>query len=421
MRIGSPGAGGDSPQETTVRKSRPRFCPGPDPGKKETPFVRVCCFTLIVLLTGAPRPGAEQGSNRGGPMARRGTTPARVCGECHKEIYETWRLSMHAHAMDDPIFEATYAMAYTRTRGEAKRLCLRCHAPTTGLTRDFDQEREITREGVTCAFCHAVSTVDLSRPENPFVFTPLRNENKGRSLPGRKHPGVLASSEFCAGCHEYISPTGTVLMGTYSEWRHSPYPNQGIQGQNCHAPHEEGRVRNQGVTLFREALTTGIGPAGMPSMKTGHQEILTRLKKVERKGGNLAVTVQITNVGSGHRIPTGIPSRSLMLVCEVKTGPEGKTMVRQKIYRKKVVDRQTGKEFEDDSDLMRRPARLLEDTRLAPFETRTEEFKFMVVPDKDLVVKAYVNYVYQPVLLRKTEMKIQMSGDQKEVPAGSGN
>ncbi|MEK6777885.1 MAG: multiheme c-type cytochrome [bacterium] len=350
--------------------------------------------------------------------------PAKICGQCHHEIFKTWSLSMHAHAMDDPIFESTYALAYTQTGGKAKKLCLRCHAPTVLLTKDFDQELEITREGITCDFCHAVKDVDLSRRDSPMVMNPLlskadMNWKRDRTYHDIKKNPVLASSEFCAGCHEYSDENGVSLLGTYTEWKKSPYAGQGISCQGCHIPHAEGKVNDPRMLMFKDSLSGGVHSKDAPPVKTEHEhdDIVTRLENVERKGGNLTVVVSLTNTGSGHKLPTGIPSRNLVLICEVKTVPDGKTVIRQKVYRKKVVDQKTGEEFSGDADLMWKPGRLVEDNRLAPHETRTETFRFMVIPDKDVIVKAYVNYVYQPVLIQKTEMKIQMSGDQKEVPA----
>lgn len=350
--------------------------------------------------------------------------PAKICGQCHQEIFKTWSLSMHAHSMDDPIFESTYALVYTRTGGQAKKFCLRCHAPTVLLTKDFDQELEITREGVTCDFCHAVKDVDLSGRASPMAMNPLLSKagvdwKRDRTYHDIKKNPVLASSEFCAGCHEYSDENGVSLLGTYTEWKKSPYAGQGIPCQSCHVPHAEGKVKDPRMRMFKDSLSGGIHSKDAPPVKTEHEhdDIVTRLEKVERRGGNLTVVVSLTNTGSGHKLPTGIPSRNLVLICEVKTVPDGKTVIRQKVYRKKLVDQETGEEFSGDADLMWKPARFVEDNRISPHETRTETFRFMVVPDKDVIVKAYVNYLYQPVLIQKTEMKIEMSGDQKEVPA----
>src|SRR5881628_491429 len=35
-----------------------------------------------------------------------GSLRAESCGTCHREIYEEWKTSIHAHAFDDPFFQA---------------------------------------------------------------------------------------------------------------------------------------------------------------------------------------------------------------------------------------------------------------------------------------------------------------------------
>ncbi len=348
--------------------------------------------------------------------------PAKVCRECHQEIYSMWKQSMHAHAVDDPIFVATYVLSYLRTAGEAGRLCLRCHAPTTGLTRDFEQALEITKEGITCDFCHSVVDVDLSRPENPFrinptVAKPGADWKRDRSFHDYKRPDVLGNSEFCAGCHEYTSVNGVSLIGTYSEWKTSTFSTEGIQCQDCHMPLLEGGVKDHRLSRVSAAPGHGNGPSVSTLLKNDHEKIQTRLIRVDRKGGNLSVVVELGNLAVGHKTPTGIPSRSLVLVCEVKTIPDGETMIRKKVYRKKVVDLKSREEFEDDSYLLLKESLILDDNRLMPGETRTEEFKFMIPPDKKVRIKAYLTYHYEPVLVQKTQMNIHVSGDEKEVPA----
>jgi hypothetical protein len=348
--------------------------------------------------------------------------PAKKCGECHQKIYSQWEKSMHAHALDDPIFKASYAQAYVKTGGGAKKICLRCHAPTTLLTLDYDQELDITQEGVTCDFCHSVVAINTSDTEESFVMSPVKTGHKSNEMTNRpfhsgKSTAFITSSEFCGGCHEYNDDSGIVLMGTYTEWKESPYAKQGVQCKDCHTPHDEGAVKEQSTVKFREAMIHGSALTGTLSLERETKAIDTHIHNVERNGGNVTVFVQLSNTGSGHKVPTGIPSRNLVLICEVKTMQDGKTMIRQKVYSKKVVDQRTGKAFMNDSDLLLGPGRIVEDNRLGPFETRTEKFKFMVDPDKNITVKAYLNYVYQPVLMQKTEMKIHVSGDQKDIPA----
>ncbi len=364
-------------------------------------------------------------------IKKRDYVSAKVCRECHPKIYTMWNNSMHAHAMDDPIFKATYALAYTKTWGRAAKVCLRCHAPTTIITGDFNQELEITREGVTCDFCHTVTGIDLSNRKNPFVI----EQSQMKAVPaggidpwshGSKQSDILNSSEFCAGCHDYTNENDVVLMGTFTEWKKGPYPAQGVECQDCHMPKQKDDLKDHRMVKFREDL-----PSQAEAMQTGSQnssgfniidyDISVKINKVERNGGHLKVVVQVTNTGYGHMIPTGMPSRGLILVCEVRTPPKGETMIRRQIYKKRVVYKKNGQELTDDSDLMLKPCRVIDDNRLTPNETRTEEFKFMVSADQSVIVSASVSYLYNPVLIHKTEMKIHIDRDEKVIQANSNS
>ncbi|MEK6786984.1 MAG: multiheme c-type cytochrome, partial [Nitrospirota bacterium] len=48
---------------------------------------------------------------------------AESCGQCHREIYEEWKTSIHAHAYEDPFFQAYWK------KDKNIWVCLNCHTP----------------------------------------------------------------------------------------------------------------------------------------------------------------------------------------------------------------------------------------------------------------------------------------------------
>jgi len=48
---------------------------------------------------------------------------AESCGQCHREIYEEWKTSIHAHAYEDPFFQAYWK------KDKQVWVCLNCHTP----------------------------------------------------------------------------------------------------------------------------------------------------------------------------------------------------------------------------------------------------------------------------------------------------
>src|SRR5512138_1234354 len=110
---------------------------------------------LAGLLLACPRPSGA---------VITGFTSASECGRCHQDLYESWRKTFHAQAVSNPAFFADLErLEITGGRG-VRVMCLSCHSPTTSVTMDYSLTSPVSREGVTCDFCHTVSSVDLKAP-----------------------------------------------------------------------------------------------------------------------------------------------------------------------------------------------------------------------------------------------------------------
>ncbi|MFQ5432591.1 MAG: multiheme c-type cytochrome [Nitrospinota bacterium] len=97
---------------------------------------------------------------------RLGYTSSRICGYCHVDIYKSWKKSIHSRSYTDQAFQDAYRKAYAESKGLLKGYCLRCHAPTTYTTKDVEGSLPITREGVTCDFCHTIEDVNLNHSQH---------------------------------------------------------------------------------------------------------------------------------------------------------------------------------------------------------------------------------------------------------------
>jgi len=337
---------------------------------------------------------------------------SQVCKDCHRDIYRNWRKSLHALSYSNPIFQTAYRKAYTDTKGEARKYCLNCHAPTVRVTGDFDADDAITREGITCDFCHSISSVDLEKPD-PFTVKPgkvKRSVLDGASSPYHEtvRSDDFASSKLCAGCHDFKNRNGVHVGVTYSEWKDSAFAKEGKQCQNCHMPEIAGKTAHEGgrEKIHDHSLTHNVG-----SMLS-----VVKLKMVEMKRGskNLVTKVSLTNSGIGHSIPTGTPARRLVLEVSTRDG-EGKVIeTKRKEYGKTIVDSK-GIEIETDGDVFLFGSKIVGDNRLKSGESRTETFFFetRIGDVKDL--SAEVFFFYNPVIAEKNEMRIQLSGDEWEV------
>jgi hypothetical protein len=127
---------------------------------------------------------------------------------------------MHSFSLSDPIFDTAYMQAVREGGQQAKRICLRCHAPMTLANGDFDLEQGVTRDGVACDFCHTVTAVHLDNPLAPYSLEPglvKRGIIKKAASPSHEvaYSELHGTSEFCGGCHNYVAPGGAAIMSTY--------------------------------------------------------------------------------------------------------------------------------------------------------------------------------------------------------------
>lgn len=344
------------------------------------------------------------------PPKKDGFDSSEKCGKCHDQIFDRWKESMHSRATSDPIFRASYMEAHYKSGGAAAKICLTCHAPTSKFTHGFNLDVSLTSEGITCDFCHSIKSIDRDK-DYPFEVD-LGNTKYGPNKTGSvkqhevKYSPLFSDAEFCAACHEY-TPGGVPVMTTYSEWKESVYADEGKTCQYCHMPEIEGQIANRVVSergnkIFSHDL------AGSHSIVQLKKSLALKIAGVERKSDRMVVRVNVTNIGSGHRIPTGIPTRKLILYCEVRV-PGGKVYKDKIIYEKAIFDKESYELTSDAEIMLGWGTSIAKDNRIYPKETRAETFTFYVPGSKRADISIWVDYLYSPVLMEKTDMRIEMN------------
>lgn len=370
------------------------------------------------VLQTAPAGGSERRAAGPDRLAQKidpeGYTDSRVCGGCHVDIYRSWRNSMHAFALSDPIFDAAYMQALKLAGDDVKPLCLRCHAPLTQVNADYDLELGITREGVTCDFCHTVTAVHLDGRDKPYSVDPgltKRSVLKKADSPAHEvaYSELHGTAEFCGGCHNYTTPGGVTLMSTYDEWRLGPYAEEGVQCQHCHMVLSPGRVARVGLA----SSSTGIHLHDLiHDTDQLRGALAVEIVRAQRTARGLEVEVVVENVGSGHSVPTGIPTREVVLSVQADSG--GRQVVHERRYRKLVGDAE-GRVLATDAEVLVHGATVLDDNRIKPRERRRERFLFALPPSGRATVRARLTYVYSPVILKKQELNIKLGEAERVV------
>jgi hypothetical protein len=337
----------------------------------------------------------------------------QTCRECHSDIFKLWSGSLHAKSYSNPAFQASYLTAILNEGEESSRLCLRCHAPLTHVTQDFELNSPSAKEGVSCWFCHSISSVNTKADVHSYYRLDHSDRIYGPYKPSDSaaHPvnysPVHLVAELCAGCHEYKNEAGVSILGTFTEWSSSPYKDEEVYCQNCHMP-----IRTDLKVVDEMEVTNYFVTAH--EFRGGHSQInlqhaVELNTDVTRNDDVLNVTVKITNAESGHWLPTGIPIRKLNLTVSL-IGKAGDVISSaRKVYRKTLVD-EFGTIIESAPELFLHAKEVYSDNRIKPRETRVEQFTFTLPGQaKDYKIESVLNYHYTRPLLKEESLQIEMA------------
>jgi len=336
-------------------------------------LTRYACFAVLAVGLGA-------GDVRGESAPSSVYTASRQCATCHQTIHTYWSESEHSRSATSKPFLAALdaAVQAAPDKDAARRACVWCHAPTALATGDYALEAPITREGVSCDFCHTVADVDLSKPGHPFDLQP--GKVKRGPLEYAKAPfhetaySVLHRSSplLCAACHEHQNGLGVRVLSTYSEWKAGPYPARGQTCQECHMPLVPGATVKEGQrsTERRINLHRLQGGSAASRLQSGLE---LRISGLDVSAASADVQVVVSNTGVGHAAPGGLSSKSLVLAVGVDAGPGELLHWRERVYRRELKDAE-GHSLVSVADMFQKAVSVGADTRKQQKESRAERF-----------------------------------------------
>jgi hypothetical protein len=256
-----------------------------------------------------------------------------VCSTCHRKLYDEWSKSMHAAAWVDKWYQPDFLLAHQETNGATDLLCGACHAPIaarTGLLPPADGSAfdAASLRGISCDFCHTVTGVEqmynMGHVSDPgeIKFGP---RGDGRSLYHQvQYNEIHTKADFCGACHMVIHPaTGVHIIDTWDDWQNNAYGEQNIRCQDCHmsptpgVTMRPGRAALMGKPRDHLAFHGFIGGSSYIQDAMGNKEQAEMSREFLRAAaevklaqnvndeGTLELTVDVHNVGAGHKIPTG--------------------------------------------------------------------------------------------------------------------
>jgi cytochrome c554/c'-like protein len=377
-----------------------------------------------VFLTPVVAGGQETGSSpdiSGIHLNTKGFSSSRQCGQCHEELYNDWKRSLHADASDNAVFQAAYMQVYFEEGERARPACLVCHAPVAYFNNDPKLTQAISREGVSCDFCHSIAEALSGTMEGPqfrFEFGgvkqgPLKNSKSPAHQ--TRFNGLYQQSQFCKGCHEQKSQKGIPIIATWSEWKESPYPDKGITCQKCHMEQIPGKTVAVSVQQNTRNRISNHDIAAGHSLTKRRQALEIKIVTIETHKNRIQVQVDLTNTGAGHKMPTGLPIKKIILEVKVQNSHGSRQQSQQRVYQKVLADAQ-GKAVTQVVDLMLGKATaVVSDNRIAPLEARRESFTFFVEKPEDQTVSAAAYYSYAPEILQPAPIHIKLNEVQRRV------
>ena len=197
--------------------------------------------------------GCSSQQNPGAPanhLPRDALLDPSSCQGCHPNHYRDWSQSMHAYAADDPVFVAMNQRGQRETNHQLGPFCVNCHAPMAvrdGLTTDGSNLASLPQKykGVTCFFCHTVTSVDGTHNAELSLSTDLAMRGEySDPIGGAAHASAYStlhdgdlqtSAPVCGTCHDIVvNQTSAPIERTFCEWSHSAY-NAPVAagGQTC--------------------------------------------------------------------------------------------------------------------------------------------------------------------------------------------
>lgn len=272
---------------------------------------------------------------------------AMACGTCHPWHYDQWYESRHARMAENGHVTWEHGRMLA-TDPAAPDDCVGCHQPAHAAS--MSQATAWQPRGVTagnhCDLCHKIQAVTdvrqsgilgayrLARPDLAEAIRPGGIHHVFGTAPdvtyaymGASWNPLFASSHLCAGCHQGGGRwrDGTPpKIDTFEEWKRwaAARPAEGVRTcQDCHMPGaatvaQDGRAIDQMAwdALHRTPDTVHDHRFAGATPRMGALALHVDVsKRRDPSDGSWIAEVTVTNVGAGHKVPTGTWSKHVVV------------------------------------------------------------------------------------------------------------
>jgi hypothetical protein len=190
-------------------------------------------------------------------------TSSEECKVCHTVIYDEFKGSMHANSTPQkaPIHKSVW-VKHPQNLKQERYGCVKCHTPaaddlnsmkTKGKKALPIMQNETHQEGISCAYCHRIKSIELHKKHNTNIMTSTEKNYFGTLANAIESPyhGIvnkgnehMRNGNVCIGCHSHKkNKHGLNVCSTNI--------NNEMDGANCvscHMPQVTGTVSNMNET-----------------------------------------------------------------------------------------------------------------------------------------------------------------------------
>ena len=184
-----------------------------------------------------------------------------TCKKCHPKIYDEYEESMHRNStiFKDPLHKAVWDKHPANLKKQQYK-CAKCHTPTADNLSDMlgkgakgmpDATNETHTEGILCAYCHRIESVETGLMSNTNKIHPEKKDYYGtREKPLRsknhyqKYSENFKNGQVCMGCHSH-NKNKEKLDVCVTEMGEQNSDENCI---TCHMPQVKGDVSTKGDT-----------------------------------------------------------------------------------------------------------------------------------------------------------------------------
>ena len=173
---------------------------------------------------------SSSNTNTGGVIPSDFFMDSKLCGDCHKDIYEQWKGSMHHWAsFNNPVYKASILHMQELSGTQGSKWCAACHDHAVFFNGRFEKpikeqlDTPEAQNGLGCVSCHSIVHVEGTMGNSGFtmMYPPLHRLASSDNAALRKVGDFLTylnpephkrtfmkpfiredTSEYCAVCHK---------------------------------------------------------------------------------------------------------------------------------------------------------------------------------------------------------------------------